>query len=186
MLKKEEKKNLFLKKSYNVRKLLDILIYSPYVIMIQKNNLDKKNMKQLMLFCLDKKISNFLINKDNFTKISFSNFAQGPSIIFYSNFFFYKDLELFFKDHGLKFKIVLNKNKIFVSNIINELILYKVSSFASGFSLMFFYLKMFNSLFLNFFYNIKKIYSLLNYFLLIRLLNFLYLFNYFLYKFLKK
>jgi hypothetical protein len=153
------KKYVLLRKSYSIRRLYDIVYHSPYVIILHMDNIKNELIGEVRK-CLKKiNVNSFLLNKDDFLALKLSFVAQGPSLIFYSQNYFYDNLFLQFSKNKLSFDPVYNKNfyplsQIFFNQIVNK---YKNSLDNINTSLLFLlnsvkYLFFFYKYLLNFFF----------------------------------
>jgi hypothetical protein len=119
-----------LQKSYNFRKILDILINCNYTFFL---HLDKYSGYSFNIF-KDKLLKNgincFLLNKDRILLKDFYSFGKGPTLLVYSENFFYDKLI----------------NLLETDKISHQLLMIKHNSFSS--------ISFFNKLLLN--YNLKK------------------------------
>ena len=148
MLNKNDKKNLFLKKSYNARRIFDILANSPHIVILHKNNFSFSFSLELQRFCHLNGISYFLVNKESFNQLAVSKVAYGPTLVLYSNYYFLENLDLLYQKFKIKFELILNKNNfVYLSSYFRKSIFAKFeNSFLKTHSFLFFYFKFFFSI----------------------------------------
>ena len=109
------KNKILLKKSYEVRKLLDILVNSNNIVFL---HIDKfygeafEKFKQDLNFS---KVNISLINKDRLVLPNFSFVAKGPTLIVYSENFFYNELISILEKNKISYEVLLLKSQNYTS-----------------------------------------------------------------------
>ena len=109
------KNKILLKKSYEVRKLLDILLNSNNIVFL---HIDKFYGDSFEKFKQDLNIHNIkvsLINKDRLVLPNFSFVAKGPTLIVYSENFFYNNLITILEKNKISYEILLLKAQNYTS-----------------------------------------------------------------------
>ena len=152
------KKKEFLKKSYSIRKLLNIFKVSKFIIIFHVDTLSKIFIKDLRLFLLSKGVKNYLINKDNISMISLYNLSKGPTIIFYSNQDFYPLYLFFIEKNKIRDTSILYKNGSFLSFYYTNIYIKSYGANLLTINNSFIYLFNFYKNFIYLIYNVLNIY----------------------------
>jgi hypothetical protein len=175
------KNYILLKKSYDVRKIYDIFYNSSYVIVLHIDNIMNNHIDEIRKELKKLKIYSFLLNKDDFLSLKLVSVAKGPSLVFYSDIYFYNILEKNFKDKHFFFDVMFNKHVYPLSKKYLEYlnIFYKNSSFQIFFSI-FFLLNYYRNIF--FYNNLIKNYFYKSLFFFLLNFSFFNFFNFFIYK----
>lgn len=119
------KNNILLKKSYDVRKLMDILSNSSHVVVYHVDNITSNSILELRKNLKIKKVESFLINKDNFLNLPLVSVSKGSSLIFYAEFYFYDFFQFTLEKLLLKNKVTLFKYKSLLSNYFKNQLIFK-------------------------------------------------------------
>jgi hypothetical protein len=124
------KNKLLLKKSFSVRKNFDIILNSRYLVILHIDKIYGELYENLKMEMFNVGAKVFLLNKDRVILSSFSSVAKGPTLMVYSNNFFYFRLVEFIKKSKNFFQILLIKNENFLSTYRFNLLNFKYSNFS--------------------------------------------------------
>jgi hypothetical protein len=154
------KNKLLLKKSYEVRKLLDILLHSNNIIFLHLDKFYGESFNRIKQELHANNIKISLINKDRIVVSDLSFVAKGPTLIVYSENFFYTDLINILERNKISFEILLIKVNSYVStkrvlSLINK---YKMSSLVVN-NFFFFLMNYYKNLMFFFVYFLKIYYK---------------------------
>jgi hypothetical protein len=146
------KHDLLLKKSYDVRKLMDILQNVPHIVILHVDNILNISLGDVRSEMKRSNVNSYLINKDDLLGLPIASVAKGTSLIFYSEIFFYSSLSGLLKKNNIKEYITLYKNQKMLSPYFKKLLLLKYSNQDLNVRNFFFFL-------LNFYKNLIYIYK---------------------------
>lgn len=124
------KNKILLKKSYEVRKILDILVNCNYIVFLHIDKIYGESFEKLKQDLLSKRVNVSLLNKDRIIISEFSFIAKGPTLIVYSENFFYDQLLTLLEKNKISYEILLIKVGSYVTThkVNNLMEKYKLSS----------------------------------------------------------
>lgn len=109
------KNKILLKKSYEVRKLLDILLNSNNLVFLHIDKFYGDAFEKFKQDLNSHNVNISLINKDRIILSKFSVVAKGPTLILYSENFFYNHLVNLLEKNKISYEILLIKSKNYTS-----------------------------------------------------------------------
>lgn len=117
------KNKILLKKSYDARRLLDVLLNVDFIIFLHLNKYHGENYLKLKRDLEKLYLKSWLLNKDKILNELIFLGAKGPTLLVYSNFWFLNKLEQQLKQYNWNYEIILVKAHNFVNKKIADSII---------------------------------------------------------------
>lgn len=119
------KNKILLKKSYDARRLLDVLLNVDFIVFLHLNKYHGENYLRLKRDLEKLELKSWLLNKDKILNELIFLGAKGPTLLVYSNSWFLDKLEEQLKKYNWNYEIILLKVHNFLNKKVSDSIIKK-------------------------------------------------------------